>query len=98
MKTRAEVLAICANLAAQPSIPEFFAARGIKGRRRVAKDCPIARYIKQECGDDPAHGLYTVEIETSDDGRVIITHGQQALADFVSNFDQGKYPDLVDHS
>lgn len=69
--------------------------KGIKGYRRIAHSCPLANYLKQECGvKDVTIGttanIYQGESQTSDESYIL----PDGVKVWVQSFDDGEYPEF----
>lgn len=71
---------------------------GFRGRRSVSNACPVARYLADVCGRGVAVTDRDVTVD-SDDHRTFVNFPLPApVAAFVREFDQGRYPFLVEPS
>lgn len=81
------------NRFGEHGIHQLLLEKGIKGRRRITLDCPIARYVYAETGAMVQVGGYWLNEFTA------VTSYRHSLsdsvADFIASFDGGKYPDLL---
>jgi len=69
--------------------------KGIKGYRRLAHSCPLAKYLKQECQvQDVTVGttanIYQGESQTPDESYML----PDGVKVWVQNFDDGMYPEF----
>lgn len=85
-------------------IAAFLDERGIKGERMNPEGCPISRYLTANvarpsedwtgwlvCGSLAAYSL-------TEDGKVELPMHPQAVRDFIGDFDNYKYPNLIEVS
>ena len=70
--------------------------KGIKGYRRIAHSCPLAKYLKQECGVENVTIGTTANVfsgptaHTSDESYML----PDGVKVWVQNFDDGMYPEF----
>lgn len=84
------------DLDSADDVAAFFMEAGIKGPSCGvdSKECPVARYLSDVCGEPISVGVWDAGPEDSSghDGRSFPL--PNAVRKFVSLFDQDKYPDL----
>lgn len=69
-------------------------ARGIKGHKRKACRCPLSNYLKAQGFELPIVGKDTVI--TGDGIKDLVSLLPPACSAFVTAFDDGNYPELVE--
>lgn len=88
-----ELTAVVSTMPSADAIAEFFRGKGVKGKRTILEDCPIAAWAKG-CGaqqvqvDNKGLQVYAGE----DLGLVNLT--SDPFKEFITNFDNGAYPFL----
>lgn len=82
------------NQLGEHGIHALLVEKGIKGRRKITLDCPIARYIRVETSVGVQVGAtYLNEIDAFGDHR---RHDlSKSVSDFIMAFDDGRYEDLI---
>ena len=73
--------------------------RGIKGKRRICRSCPIAEYLGyKDTGIQVGYDFdYRLWIYRIDNSLSKLYFSQFAhIVDFIIDFDMGKYPFLID--
>lgn len=92
-----EAMARLADLGSSQAIAEFLRAQRVAGHRYYGSSCPVATYLKREAG-------WRVEVRTTTwslrarnlpEGMVRRRRTPRPVAEFVLDFDQGRYPDLA---
>lgn len=81
------------------SVTEALRAKGIKGYRRLASSCPIAKYLNA-CGFKivtvATHAQnYKGQEDQSPDEAVSLSQG---VRDWITGFDDGKYPEFYQNT
>lgn len=71
----------------------FFRGEKITGRREAADSCIIARWMQEQTREVVL--VSAEDMWIGDDMRNSLPHNA-ILGDFISNFDDGEYPDLED--
>lgn len=74
-------------------IARYFYDQGVRGSQAQAADCPFAKWIKVETGKDYRVGSRWISPPT--EPAVYVAELSPAARDFVSRFDSGFYPQLV---
>jgi len=76
-------------------IHDLLAEKGIRGRRHITTDCPIANYVRTETDIFVQVGAYTL----NDLSCVPVTPRTydlgNSITDFIVAFDEEQYPDLI---
>ena len=74
-------------------VAEGLRARGIKGRQRIANECPLANYLRVWF---PNPSIF-IEVSVSDyaTGYYFISKTPEIPSEFIGAFDIGKFPDLI---
>jgi hypothetical protein len=75
------------------NVAEFLRSQGITGKPELAKACPVARYLEKQVGAPVFVLGSTARFVMS--GRA--THLPRAVEKFVTAFDMGEYPDLIEN-
>lgn len=98
-----ECLDRLAALGTADKIAELLAESNIKGYQGNGFECAIARYIKREVSPGPREhigvgGNGVREIRELGDGycRETLHRNPSAVSEFIRNFDDGRYPGLVE--
>ena len=102
MRTRSEVEERVKELLNEGKSTEQIAAalreKGVKGYRKEARDCPIARFLKEELGLLRCNVSATaIEGRYEDDGEFyMVTHGVEwrGFHNFLYEFDNGSLPEF----
>lgn len=86
---------VLAELGAKSSdeIVALFRGLGVRGVPRQSRSCPVARYLSNATGEICLVGTDTAESIRLDAKRNDLPDSVQV---FVSAFDEGRYPDLVE--
>jgi hypothetical protein len=71
-------------------------AKGIKGKRYLAKQCPIASYLKSITGLRVDVDLHDVGLHAPNWNHYFNVALPKAVEQFVIQFDHGEYPSLID--
>lgn len=81
------------NQLGERGIHALLVEKGIKGRRRVTLDCPIARYVHAETGVGvQVGGTFLLELVPGDRRKHDLS---ESVANFIMVFDDGRYEDLI---
>jgi len=76
-------------------IHDLLAEKGIRGRRHITTDCPIANYVGAETDVSVQVGAYTLN-DLSPMPVALRTYGLgSSITDFIVAFDHEQYPDLI---
>lgn len=92
-RTPAQVLANLGSLGSPEAIAAHLAHRGIRGRVSMLSDCPIARYLRAECGPLPDM-LVGCAYLFGPGGTS--TAQPEPVREFIREFDEGHWPALID--
>lgn len=94
-KESARVIQVIHEMLSVDEIVAFFRENDIKGDRNILETCPIANYFTNElgigCTVDKEGIIYR---DPKNDVPVKLSMSPQ-MKEFIKNFDQGMYPDLV---
>ena len=100
-KTLEEIVEFVASIGNPDKIAEYMREQGIKGRKMRSDSCVMARYIDKEFNHDlqfvcafPMTG-FSIQRNGSDTMEETWDNPHN-LADFMSEFDGGRYPELVE--
>ena len=101
--TSDRIAAALARLGDTPdAVAATLTAAGITGAQCETGDCPVARYVRAECGIGLsclvlAEANRVSIIATRDDGSIIATRAvvPSPVSDFIRMFDGGDYPALI---
>lgn len=82
------------NLLSMHGVRALLVEKGIRGRRRITLDCPIANYVHSETGVGVQVGAtYLNELDAFNDHR---RHDlSKSVSDFIMAFDGGNFNDLL---
>jgi hypothetical protein len=76
-------------------IHDLLAKKGIRGRRHITTDCPIANYVRIETDIFVQVGAFTLIDRTSTSTSSHVYRLGDSIADFIMTFDEEQYPDLI---
>lgn len=96
-----KIMRAVAGLGTTPDeIAETLAAEGLVGVRSTGNECPVARYVRKHFG---AYGVSIVVageekffVGATVGGWVAERPTPVQVREFMQNFDQGRYPQLID--
>lgn len=90
---RSELTAALKALGDTPdAVADTLRALGITGVRRSHRTCPVARYLSEVFGPDVSVGRDMSHVRVN--GVIAETTTPQPVTQFISLFDNGRYPDL----
>lgn len=79
------------------SIAAFFGSQGIRGKRLLVGDCPLARWLQRECGTRKLWVGPQMVVHVNDDTRELeYALLAQPVMDFMHGWDRGAYSHLVE--
>lgn len=76
------------------SIARNLAREGCKGFPGNGAECPVARYLKKKGFSNPTVCITDIVVENNNN--LIVIQTPLGVEDFLGDFDQGVYPELVE--
>lgn len=79
-------------------IAAYFIEQECRGKQRFATCCPVANYLTGIGYDEATVSKFEINVWIDDDeAGELEADTPDAIADFIQRFDQGEWPELVDH-
>lgn len=88
-------------------LADFLRSKGVKGKKQMPRYCPLANYLSHDFDDDN-YGAVVDPTEISLSRRIGTSQGRElgfslvyakepseAMYEFITKFDRGEYPDLI---
>jgi len=91
--TAGKLLDTLEALGSSQAIAAFFLKEGVRGRRRSARECPIAKWLHIMTGKD--HSVASAIRDLSNNHLVASCQNRYCVRAFMRDFDMGCYPQLA---
>jgi hypothetical protein len=84
------------NFESADDLAEYFEDYGIIARPRHTRSCAIAQFVSIETGRPIVVAGHALRIEDENGALIEYIRHTEAMAQFVQNYDYGRYPNLIE--